>query len=50
MITIKRIKNSFINIFYYEIKRFIFKIIKNKKVSLYLLLKLNTSLLSKLIK
>ena len=36
--------------FYYEIKRFIFEIIKSKKVSLYLLLKLNTSLLSRLLK
>ena len=50
MIIIKRIKNLFINIFNYEIKRLIFKIIKSKKILLHLLLKLNTSLLSKLLK
>ena len=50
MITIRRIENSFINIFYYEIKRLIFKIIKSKKMLLHLLLKLNTSLLSRLLK
>ena len=50
IITIKRIKNSFINIFYYKIKRLIFEIIKNKEVSLHLLLKLNTSLSSRLLK
>ena len=50
MITIKRIKYSFINIFYYEIKRLIFEIIRNKKVLLHLLLRLNTSFSLKLIK
>ena len=50
IITIKRIRNLFINIFYYKIKRFIFKIIKSKKISLHLLLKLNISFLSKLLK
>ena len=48
--TIKRIKNSFINTFYYEIKRLIFKIIKNKEVLLHLLLKLNILSLSRLLK
>ena len=46
----KRIKNLFINMFYYEIKRLVFEIIKNKKMLLYLLLRLNTSLLSRLLK
>ena len=36
--------------FYYKIKRFIFKIIKSKKVLLHLLLKLNTSFLSNILK
>ena len=49
-ITIKRIENLFINMFYYKIKRLIFKIIKSKKMSLHLLLKLNISLLSRLLK
>ena len=43
-------KNSFINTFYYEIKRYIFEIIKNKKVLLYSLLKLNMSLSSRLLR
>ena len=35
---------------YYETKRLIFEIIKNKKMSLHLLLKLNTLSLSRLLK
>ena len=50
MITTKRIENSFMNIFYYEIKRLIFKVIKNKKMLLHLLLRLNTSLSSRLLR
>ena len=50
MITIRRIKNLFINIFYYKAKRLVFKIIKNKKVSLHSLLKLNILISSKLLK
>ena len=50
MIMIKRIENLFMNISYYEVKRLVFEIIKNKKVSLYLLLRLNTSLLSRLLR